>query len=494
TLFSVLDQTVNTVSLTQGEVADAVNPLTDVGVVVNSIAGTVTVVDLRTLKPIGNSVTVGTLPQAVAIDPGKNVAVIANSGSNDVSILPLGPIRTPQITELSPGNTFTATGSGSLTVTVQGFGFTSGAQVRLDGTSVPTVVSSNGRQATATVSGSLLAAPRRFSLDVMTSGGSTSNEENFTVIGAIPIGLNPIGVAIDSDLGEALVTNQGAIDSAGNCTGPGSVSVVNLSSISVTNTFSVGTCPEGVAVLPRLGLGVIANNGSNDATVVDYVNNAVAATVPVGTSPAGVAIQPDSAATVVANSGSNTVSEFTIGGGNVQPVTIPVDQRPFGISIDPIDDLFAVTATTQNTVDIVNLTSHFIVGRLNNFEVPSDVAFDPITNTFLVANSLLNDLAVVDPRAFTATPIRLGINPTAIAYNFQSGTGVTVNNATNTLSVFNFLATNPNSVLTIQAGKVEAILPMGGSAEFSVAIDPLTNIAAVVDQANGRLLLIPLPR
>lgn len=495
TLFSVLDQTINTVSLTQGEVADAVNPLTDVGVVLNSIGGTATVLDLRILKPIGNSVTVGTLPQAVAIDPGKNVAVIANSGSNNVSILPLGPIRTPQITEVSPGTTLTASGSGPLTVTVTGFGFTSGAQVRLDGAAVPTVVSSNGRQAIATISGSLLAAPRRFSLDVMASGGSTSNEENFTVIGAIPIGLNPIAVAIDSDLGEALVTSQGALDSAGACTGPGNVSVVSLSSISVTNTLTVGTCPEGVAVLPRLGLGVVANNGSNDATVIDYVNDAVAATVPVGSSPAGVAIQPDTAATIVANTGSNTVSEFTIGGGAVSPVSIPVDQRPFGVNVDPIDNLFAVTATTQNTVDIVNLTSHFIVGRLSNFEVPSDVTFDPITDTFLVANSLLNDLAVVDPRALTSTPIRVGINPTSIAYNFQSGTGVTVNNATNTLSVFNFLATNPpNSVLTIQAGKVEAVLPMGGSAEFSVAIDPLTNIAAVVDQANGRLLLIPLPR
>lgn len=496
TLFSVLDQTVNTVSLTQGEVADAVNPLTDVGVVLNSIAGTATVLDLRTLKPIGNSVAVGTLPQAVAIDAGKNVAVIANSGSNNVSILPLGPIRSPQITQLSPGTTFAATGSGSLAVNVNGFGFVSGSQVRLDGTSVPTVVSSNGRLATATIPGNLLAAPRRFSLDVMTPGGSASNEKSFAVIGTIPIGLNPIGVAIDPDLGEALVTSQGALNSAGTCTGTGTVSVVNLSSISVTKTFSVGTCPEGVAVLPRLGLGVVANNGSGDATVVDYVNNAVTATVSVGASPAGVAIQPDTGTAVVANSDSNTISEFTIGGGAISgtPTSIPVDQRPFGVSIDPIDNLLAVTATTQNTVDIVDLGGHFIVGRLNNFDVPSDAAFDPVTDTFLVANSLQNELGVVDPKAFTATPIRMGINPTAIAYNFQTGTGVTVNNATNTLSVFNFLATNPNSVLSIQAGKVEFVLPMGGSAEFSVAIDPLTNVAAVVDQANGRLLLIPLPR
>lgn len=494
TSFSVLDQTINNASSSQGQAAAAVNPLTDVGVVVNSVAGTATVLDLSTLKQIGNSVAVGSLPQAVAIDPGKNVAVIANSGSNSVSILPLGPIRSPQITEVSPGITFTAPSSGSLTVTVNGFGFASGAQVRLDGTAVPTTVTSNGRQATATVPGSLLAAPRRFSLDVMIPGGATSNAKGLTVIGTVPIGLNPIAVAIDPDLDEALVTSQGALNTAGGCTGPGTVSLVSLSALSVTNTFSVGTCPEGVAMLPRLGLGVVANNGSDDATVIDYVNNAVDATVSVGLAPAGVAIQPDIATAVVANSVSNTASIFGITGANITATNVPVDQGPFGVSVDPIDNLAAVTAVTQDTVDTINLASHFLVGRLNNFQDPTDVAFDPITDTFLVADSLLNNLDIIDPRALSVTTMRVGINPTAVAYNFQSGTGVTVNNATNTLSIFNFLATNPNSVLTIQAAKVEAVLPIGGSAEFSVAIDPVTNLAAVVDQANGRLLLIPLPR
>jgi YVTN family beta-propeller protein len=496
TLLSVLDQTVNSLTLSQGYVASAVNPLTDVGVAVNGPANTATVIDLRTLTQIA-SVPVGTSPQAVAIDPGKNIAVIANSGSNDVSILSLGAIRSPQITEVSPPIAFAAPSAGAQVVTVNGFGFSSGAQVRLDGVVVPTTISANGRQAVATVPGSMLSAARRFALDVQNSTGATSNVKSFLVMGAVPIGLNPISVAIDLDLNEALVTSQGPINSPTNtCTTPGSVSVVDLAGAAVTNTLGVGACPQGVAVIPRLGLGVIANTDSANATVVDYVNGVVTSTVSTGLDPVGVAIGPDTGEALVTNSSSNSVTAFTVSSSSTAGGSIPVDQVPFGVAIDSIDNIAAVAASSQNTVDTITLGTSFITGRVSNFQGPTDVAFDPITDTFLVADSLANQIGIVDPKApgiAGFTPFRVGINPTSLDYNFQSGTGVTFNAASNSFSIFNFVATNPNSHLTIQNAKVEFVLPIGGSAAFSVAINPLTNVAAVVDQANGRLLLVPLP-
>src|SRR5690348_1004805 len=504
TLLSVLDQTVNSLTLSQGYVASAVNPLTDIGVAVNGPANTATVIDLRTLTQLGPPIQVGASPQAVAIDPGKNIAVIVNSGSNpgSVSILSLGAIRTPQITEVSPPIAFAAPSAGPQVVTVNGFGFSSGAQVRLDGISLctagnPCTVSPNGRQAVATVPGSMLSSAQRFALDVQNSTGATSNVKSFLVMGAVPIGLNPISVAIDSDLNEALVTSQGPINSPTNtCTTPGSVSVVDLAGAAVTNTLGVGACPQGVAVIPRLGLGVIANTDSANATVVDYVNGVVTSTVSTGLDPVGVAIGPDTGEALVTNSSSNSVTAFTVSSSSTAGGSIPVDQVPFGVAIDSIDNIAAVAASSQNTVDTITLGTSFIGGRVLNFQGPTDVAFDPITDTFLVADSLANEIGIVDPKApgiAGFTPFRVGINPTSLDYNFQSGTGVTFNAASNSFSIFNFVATNPNSHLTIQNAKVEFVLPIGGSAAFSVAINPLTNVAAVVDQANGRLLLVPLP-
>lgn len=506
-VFSVLDQTVGSLQVPQGFVAAATNPLTDIGVAVNGPGGTASVIDLRTLKVLTSGILVGASPQAVAIDPGKNVAVVANAGSNNVSILSLGSIRTPQITEVSPANTFSvpASSTGSLTVTVNGFGFSSGAQVRLDGTAVPTAVSSNGRQAIATVPDGMLASARRYSLDVLNSGGATSNVRRFFVVGTVPIGLNPIAVTVDSYLNEALVTSQGpTMSPSGTCLGPGSVSVVDLLSEAVTNTLTVGTCPEGVAVLPRLGLGVVANNGSSDATVVDYVNDLVDSTVNLqpALGAAGVAIHPDTALTLVSNSNinSNSVSNFTLSSNTstTPSNTSTVDQGPFGLAVDPIDNIGLVAASAQNTVDGLTLSPSgaffSTANRVPGFENPLDATFDPITDTFLVADSLDSQIGVVDAKTLVVNRFRVGIDPTAIAYNFQSDTGVTVNQGTNTLSIFDFLATNPvNSQLTINTAQTEIILPFGGSAEFSVAVNPTTNVATVVDQANGRLLLIPLP-
>ncbi|HEV2289069.1 MAG TPA: YncE family protein [Candidatus Acidoferrales bacterium] len=506
-LFSLVDQTTSSASASQGNTAVAVNSLTNMAVILNPSAGTALPYDMTLDQPIGNAVSLGNTPTAIAIDQGKNIAVIA--GVSGVTIFPLGPIYSPQITQVSPNYTYTAPSSGSLTVTLNGYGFNSGAQVRLDGVPVPTTISANGRQAVATIPGSMLGSPRRFAMDVMNSGGTTSNEENFTAIGAIAVGLNPIGVAVDSDLNEAIVSSQGQLTQAGTCLGPGMVSVVNLNTLAVTETFTVGNCPEGVAVLPRLGLGIVANYGVDNATVFDYVNDDVVATVPTGSEPAGVGIQQDTATALVTNTNSNSVTLFKVsanssavnqGIGNVQ-----VDQRPFGVALDPIDNIAAVTTTSgpnqgsslPSTLDLIGLfgtNAGSIIGRVSNFQNPMSVTYDPVTDTFLLADSLDNNIDVVDPRSFVSTPMRAGINPTAIAYNYQTGSGVTVNSASNTISVFNFLATNPNSVLTILAGNVQAVLPIEGSAEFGVDINPLTNMAAIVDQANGRLLLVPLPR
>jgi DNA-binding beta-propeller fold protein YncE len=499
-LFSVLDQTTGQVNLSTGNIADAVNPLTNVAVAVNNLANTATVVDLQSRQPI-TSVSVGNSPSAVAIDPGKNVAVVANQADGTVSVLSLGPILSPQITEISSANTFTTSSSGSFTLLVNGFGFASNATVRLDGATVATAVNSSGRQATATIPGSMLVSPRIYSLDVMNpTSGSVSNEESFMVIGSVPIGQNPIAVAIDPTLDEALVTSQGAINpSTGACAGPGTVSIVNLAAVAVAATLPVGTCPEGVAVSPRLGRAVIANNGSDDSTVVDYVNDVVLGTVSLGSNatPMGVAIQQDSSMALVADFGSNAVSTFSISGSSLSTTTaspIPVDQGPMAVSVDLNDNLLAVAAASQNIVDIVDLGTHFITGRVPNFAGPSDAAFDPITGAFLVANSLANELAITDPVTFKASPLSTGIEPTSVAYNFQSSTAVTVNRASNTISIIGFLANNNQGTFTFTSSQVRSILPISGSDEFSVAINPATNLAAVVDQANGRLLLVPLPR
>jgi DNA-binding beta-propeller fold protein YncE len=105
-----------------------------------------------------------------------------------------------------------------------------------------------------------------------------------------------------------------------------------------------------------------------------------------------------------------------------------------------------------------------------------------VNQLFIVTASLGNSIFFINAKTGQTLPARTGINPTAIAYNYLSSTIVTVNTISSTISV-----------LDINDGRVHANMGLKSSFLGSVAIHPRTNLAAVVDQVNNRLLLIPIP-
>ncbi len=292
------------------------------------------------------------------------------------------------------------------------------------------------------------------------------------------------------------------------------------------------TLPEGVAVLPRVGVAVVANNGSNNATVVDLTGIKVPVTVAVcqkhmhesdwsGHEPGlrhcrgdqhkfererkpgyernrKLYFQPEQ---------QHTWSGEPVRGPRT-PVAAAVDpaiSAAVNPALNPGTGIAAVaTASSQSTVDLLNMQSDSFVGRasggaLNN---PSGVVFDPLNQVFLVANSLLNNVVFIDPNTFIETSARVGINPTSIDYNFQASTLVTVNSSSNILSVLDYVCPPNVLVPSCAAPQVRDVLGLGGECRSSsfvlemnaIAIDPKMNWGALVDPDNNRVLLVPLPR
>jgi YVTN family beta-propeller protein len=472
-LFSLLDQTVIPLTLENDHVAADVNPPTSIGVTVNSTTGLASVLDLGTPVRLA-TISVGTTPRAVAIDPGSNTAVVANEGSNDVSILSLGAIRSPHLTQINPPTTFTS--STDLTLNVTGYGFVSGSVVRVDETPVSTTVVS-ARRLVATIPAAMLAGARRYAVDVENPGPVHSNVVDFSVIQAVPVGTAPRAVALDAERDLAVVTN----------TGSNNMSVVSLTTGilttgSVTATIAVGTNPQGVAVLSRLRKAVVTNRGDNNASIVDLVGGTVTSTVTLGSEPIGVAINPDTAMAVVANSASNTISVFSADTGGTA-TSVAVNQGPVAVAVDPSRNLAAVAHATDNNVALVDLGLSMTKGRVLGFQMPTGVVFDPVSDRFLALSSLSNNFAIINPDTLQVSFVRIGINPTSLAYNFNTGTLVSVNSASQTVSVMDFLDR-----------RVRAVLAIAGSQQFAVEIHPRWNLAVVVDESNNRVLLVPLPR
>jgi DNA-binding beta-propeller fold protein YncE len=103
----------------------------------------------------------------------------------------------------------------------------------------------------------------RQSIPVSTGHGSVVmlDARRGSVIRSVPVGIGPGAMAVDARRHHLLVTNVGAMDSAGNPLGPGRVSVLDTRSGAVLRTVPVGLAPGDVAVDERAGRALVLNLG-----------------------------------------------------------------------------------------------------------------------------------------------------------------------------------------------------------------------------------------
>jgi DNA-binding beta-propeller fold protein YncE len=518
--FSLLDQSVSSVPFTQGGipftnlglVAAAVNPLANIGIVVNGTANNGYVLDLKNNQVL-QTVAGFNSPQGAAVNPLTNTAYIVNQGNNTVSVFPMATIAPNplQILETSPAITFAPNPAG-VTLSVIGDGFTGSSQVLLDGAAVPTTFVSS-RQITAAIPAADLALARRYAVYVQ-NGAAVSNVSGLTVIQPVSVGNSPVGVAVDPYLDQGVVTNSGS----------NSISVVNLLDGTLITPqapsfFTTGATPYGVAVLPLSGLAVAVNNGSNDATVLDekgldgVFNSPQTVTLGAATLPIGVAIDPYTAlaaitdSTVTTGNSSGQLSTFMVSSTSSGTAATgnPIDFQPLAVAIDPAINnditqaIAAVTTASQtNDLDLVPLPTG--VATRVGMSLPTGVVFDALNQVFLVADSAANVVDIVDPLTSKATSsISTGINPTSVDYNFNTSTLVTSNAASNTLSILDYVCPpNPTSASSCPAPQAREVLDVSAVSPVvvgpnSIAIDPRLNLAVAIDSANNRILLVPLP-
>jgi len=500
--------------------------------------------------PVPNNTTVTLILRGgVAVDPATNQAFIVQSGSGVIQVINLSSTSTnaPKSTEITqvvvpspnpgpgviggipnalvPQGTLTST-SDLAGVRILGSGFVSGTQVRLDGTPIPpanVLVDPSGRLITATIPASpFLSAPHHFALDVI-SGGVQSNATDFIVVKAVDMTVacatpTPSSVAIADQLANgpfspiALVTNSGC----------NNLSTIDINPSSATfgtvlSSVSIGGTPQGVAVSSHLGMAVVANNAAGTVSVVNLLTNPPSkpvTDVQVGSSPTGIAINEATGVALVANFGSNTISEINLGllfgsspATSLAATTIGGVQFPIAVAIDPDrgtnNQGLAVVTGLQTVsgsgvvgalypVDIglasPALSTTVSIGSVNSS--PTGIVFNPAVSTgtanpglFYVNSSGANQISAFNPDSGIASPTSVGINPTALAINPQSGAILTSNFAGKSASV----------VDTVSSLKTVQTLGLPGSAQFGVAIDQFTNLAVIVDQANNRVLLFPMP-
>jgi hypothetical protein len=490
--------------------------------------------------------------QAFVVMSGSNQIDIVNLGP-----APSNQLKATQISEIlvpspSPGLGIiggipnASVPNGTLTSTtplagvqIFGSGFDASTQVRLDGTAIPAanVKFISSREVTATIPASFLSFPHRYALDALTpdtpSGSPQSNAVDFFVVQAVDLSAvcagsatKPSSVAIADQLANgpfapiAVVSNSGCnnisiIDinpaDASTATGPNAGKFGTI-----LKNIPVGASPQGVAVSQPFGLAVVANNGAGTVSIVNLLTSSSAVPdVSTGTNPTGVAINDATGAALVTNTGSNTVSEIDLGQlstspppTTLTPVSIGGFQQPTAVAIDPDrgtnNQGLAVVTTMElesgqapqgalASVDIGLATPTLsTTEQTGSITAPTTgIVFDPTVATgtanpgvFYASSSGGNVISSFNPDSGGVNTVNVGINPTALAINPETGAILTTNLAGKTTSLVDTTSSPLRTVKTIG-------LP--GSAQFGVAIDPFTNLAVIVDQANNRLLLFAMP-
>jgi YVTN family beta-propeller protein len=351
------------------------------------------------------TLTAGTGPDAVAVNPSTGKVYVANAGSNTVTVIN------------SSTNSVTAT--------------------------LPTGTTPSAIVADP-ISDKIYIA-NRDSNNMTVINGATD-----TVTGTVAVGTSPSGIAMNPVLGIVYVAN----------TGSNNISVINESSLAVT-TVAAGTAPAAVAVNIYCNTVFVTNGGSNTVTLLNGVTNATTATV-VGNSPQAVAVNPITNRAYIANSNSGSITIVQGAGTTVMNVNT-AQQGPSAEALDPTNHQVWV-ANSNGTLSVIATANNSVVTTITGVANPIAIASNATKGQmYVLAGSSLLVYSTAQP--ISSTPVATIPIP---GWTASSGF-IAVNPTTNRLYACQMYGyTKAISVLDISAYTVVAQFDANGPTSVTV--------------------------
>ena len=175
----------------------------------------------------------------------------------------------------------------------------------------------------------------------------------------------------------------------------GSVSAIDTATNTVVGTVPVGSGPVGVAVNPAGTRVYVANTLTNNVSVVDAASNAVVATVAMGCHPYGVAANPAGTRVYVTNSDCGNVSAIDTA-TNTVVATVQVGSTPTGVAVNPAGTRVYVGNTDSRNVSIIDTATNTVVATVFVGTAPSSVAVTPAGTRVYVINPGSGNVSVID--------------------------------------------------------------------------------------------------
>lgn len=310
----------------------------------NTTNNRVAVIDGSARKVIKH-IPVGDEPSHLELSHDGNRLYVANSGSDDVTIIDTADDRVwttastgkrPLLPCVAPsGDVYLPSGS-DRNVTVLGKDGELRAKVPVGMAPHDIAISPDGRWAYQ---------PNSASHSVTVIDG-----RDFSVVAEIEVGLGPGHIAFDPESRYAYVANTISND----------VTVIDTRVHEAVITISAGAGAHLPVLSPDGRVGYVANFAADTLTVWDCVNQRMVATIPVGTYPHFFAITPDGKRLVVSNTGESSVCIIDTR-DHGRRACIQVGAAPAHLAFSPDGELAFVGCESTDEVAVVDLGREVVV-------------------------------------------------------------------------------------------------------------------------------------
>ncbi len=296
-----------------------------------------------------------------------------------------------------------------------------------------------------------------------------------TVFRTIPVGLQPRSVEITPDGSRAYVINFVAPNVQS------SFSVIAMSTLTVVNTFGVGTSSFGtrpfeMAITPD-GTRIYASREfPSDVVVIDTATNTVIDTFLDGGRPRGVAITPDGTRAYVVGSNTDSVSVVDTA-TNVTIQSVAVGDLPFHAAVTPDGTRVYVANALSNFVSIIDVATSAVTGTVPTIGGTFWVAITPDgTRAYVPHGTASNSVSVIDTSSNTIVDnITVGSVPLKIAIT-PDGTRAYVTDS----------ESDSVSVIDLSTNMVVATVPVGDRPVHpAIGITPSDDDAPVTSNITG---------
>ncbi|HEX4537103.1 MAG TPA: ThuA domain-containing protein [Candidatus Acidoferrum sp.] len=315
--------------------AIAVNPKTSKVYAVNSIDGTVTI--MNGAANSSTTVKVGSEPVAIAINPVTNKIYVGNSASGTVSVID-GAIDVVTAT-VSVGALPYVLAANPATNKIYVWKTFSNTMVVIDGATNVTSNLKAGIQADTIavnpVTNKLYLANYE-SQNVTVMDGTTNDTAS------VPAGIHLWAIATNPATNKIYAANAGSAN----------LTVID-GATNNTATVNTGNIPCAIAIDPAANRIYAVNYAGDSVTVIDGANNSVIETVPVGARPQAIAINSRTHTIYVANTHSNTVTIID-GTNNSVIATAETGNAPYAVAVDAANNKSYVANMGKDHLTVID--------------------------------------------------------------------------------------------------------------------------------------------